>query len=86
MLLGDRLKELRVSRNLAVSQVAEMLGVSPSTYREWEYGREIKGEPYMKLASIFNIGLNELLTGRRNHVEYELIKLEECIKNIRSFL
>ncbi len=84
--LGKRLKRIRESKKLSISEVARAIGVSPSTYREWEYGREMKGEPYMKLAEIFGISLVKLMTGKDTEIEKELIEIERHVKNIRSFL
>jgi transcriptional regulator with XRE-family HTH domain len=61
---NERLKRLRQIKNLSVKEVANEIGVSTSTYREWEYGRKINGEPYSLLASVFEVDLSELLTGR----------------------
>jgi transcriptional regulator with XRE-family HTH domain len=84
--LGSRLQRLRVQKNLSQSDVAKFLGVSPSTYREWELGREIKGEPYMKLAQLLDVSLNEMLTGEKLKIDLDLDKIEDCIKNIRLCL
>ncbi|MBX2988047.1 MAG: helix-turn-helix transcriptional regulator [Bdellovibrionaceae bacterium] len=63
--LGARLKRLRLQRGLSTSELAKSLGVSPSTYREWEYGRAIRGEPYDKLASALGVSLHELVLGEK---------------------
>jgi transcriptional regulator with XRE-family HTH domain len=61
---SKRLKQMRENRKLKASQVAEALGIAPSTYREWEYGRAILGHgPYVRLADILGVSLNELLRG-----------------------
>jgi transcriptional regulator with XRE-family HTH domain len=83
---GERLKQLRTSKHLSVTKVSKELGVSQSTYRDWEYGRSIIGEPYVKLAEIFNVSLSEILKGRQESVESELLKIEELIKIIRKKL
>ena len=62
--LGQRLKRLRQSRRMTIEEVASQIGVATSTYREWEYGREIRGEPYEKLADVFGVGLIELMKGK----------------------
>lgn len=62
--LGARLQNLRNQQNLTATEVAQAVGVSVSTYREWENGRAIRGEPYVELAKIFQVSLLELLTGR----------------------
>lgn len=59
---SKKLKKLRESRNLSISEVATLIGVPLSTYREWEYGRAIRGEPYVKIAKVYNITLDELFS------------------------
>lgn len=62
--LCHRLKMYREAKGLKVREVAKFIGVSVSTYRDWEYGRSIKGEPYQKLAEIYGVSLHQLLTGK----------------------
>jgi len=45
--------------------VAERAGISASTYRYWEYGKKIKGEPYIELALALNVSLTELFTDKK---------------------
>jgi transcriptional regulator with XRE-family HTH domain len=63
--MGERLKKLRKSRGLTISEVSQKTGISASTYKEWESGRQIRGEPYRKLAEVFEVSLHELLTGEK---------------------
>lgn len=63
--IGQRLKRLRLKSGLTITEAAQVLGVSPSTYREWEYGRAIRGEPYAKIAEAFHVTLSELLLGEK---------------------
>ena len=65
--LGDRLKRLRSENGLSVKQVADFLAIAPSTYREWENGRQIRGEPYGQLAKVFKVEVGELITGKRSY-------------------
>lgn len=41
-------------------EASKLIGVPESTYRDWEYGREIRGEPYLQIAKAFGITLDEL--------------------------
>lgn len=84
--LGKRLTVFRNAKELSINQVAKKLGVSPSTYRTWEYGASIKGEPYIQLAKIFEVSLSELLTGEKMSIETQLTNIEHQIKIIRSML
>jgi transcriptional regulator with XRE-family HTH domain len=84
--LGKRLQRLRLKSNLSQSELANCLGVSPSTYRGWELGRLIKGEPYVTLAKLLNVSLNELMTGKKSRIDLSLDLIEESVKNIRHCL
>lgn len=64
--LGNRLKRLRKQTHLTAKEVAHRLGVATSTYREWEMGRAIRGEPYPALCEVLNVSLHELLLGERS--------------------
>ena len=94
--LSLRLKNLRAKKGLTLAEISERLETSPSTYRDWENGREIRGEgPYLKLAELYEVSLSYLLTGKDNSENQanELtqieMKLKECliaIKKMRSDL
>jgi transcriptional regulator with XRE-family HTH domain len=83
--LGHRLRQLRSKRGLTVSEVANTLGVSVSTYREWENGRAIRGEPYSELAKILHVTLSELLTGETSESSKILSEFNELEEVIRKF-
>ena len=61
--IGNRLRRIRMARGLTTKEVAQAAGVAVSTYREWEYGRAIQGEPYVALSRVLGVSLLELLTG-----------------------
>lgn len=42
-------------------EAAKRIGVPETTYREWEYGRAIRGEPYIRIARAFGVTLDALL-------------------------
>lgn len=60
-----RLKRLRELRRLTMRDLAKAVGVPESTYREWEYGRAIQGEPYVAIAAALEVTLHELLSGEK---------------------
>ncbi len=84
--LGDRLKFLRQRKGSSVAEVAEFIEVGPSTYRDWEYGRKINGEPYILLARYFEVSLSFLLTGKVIEIDLILNQIEEHVKSIRTSL
>ena len=84
---GERLKKLRLKAGLNQKQVAERAGISASTYRDWEYGKKIKGEPYVDLASALNVSVSELLTDKKmvvSKVHQELREIERFVESIRK--
>jgi len=56
-----RLREFREDRRLSMRDLARLINVPETTYREWEYGRAIRGEPYVKLARALGVSLEDLL-------------------------
>lgn len=63
--LSDRLCRLRTAKRLSVKEAAERIGVPVTTYREWEHGRKIVGEPYVQIARVFEVSVYELITGEK---------------------
>jgi transcriptional regulator with XRE-family HTH domain len=80
--IGTRIRNFRLRRKLTVTECAQQLKVSPSTFREWEYGRAIQGEPYVELASLLDVSLHELLTGRKTHGASSLEELSEIERRL----
>lgn len=73
MTFAERLKKLRFSNSLSVSDIVRKLNINPSTYRDWEYGRSIRGEPYILMAKIFEVSFSELLIGEKPNLDIKLI-------------
>ena len=81
-----RLRRLRKTRGLSVKEMTKALKVPESTYREWEYGRAIQGEPYLKLSEVLEISVYELLGGDKTEataIFSTLEGLEAEIKKVR---
>lgn len=78
--LGDRLKTFRKNKNLSAREVASQVGVSVSTYRDWENGRSINGEPYSKLADALGVHVLEVLEGRQpGSIYVDLLDMEKIL-------
>jgi putative transcriptional regulator len=75
--LSKRLRNFRKDKGLTMKQVADRLGIASSTYRDWEYGRAILGEPYLQLAQIFEVSLKELMVGDKESPQHALDILRE---------
>ena len=87
--LGKRLRKLRVDKGLKASQVALLLNVPTSTYRDWENGVAIRGEPYVALAEIFGCSLHHLLTGeevKRSEVWQTFGRLSSELAHLKKLL
>lgn len=60
----DRLRKARKASGLGQEHLAEELGVSPTTYQNWEYGRtQPKAEQIVQLANLLGVGTEWLLVG-----------------------
>jgi transcriptional regulator with XRE-family HTH domain len=57
---GKRLRSLRVLHRLSLKEASLLIGVPVTTYRDWEYGKRIQGQPYINIARAFGITLNQL--------------------------
>ncbi len=77
-----RLKFYREKKGIKVKEMAALLNISISTYRDWEYGRSITGEPYMAMARVLEVSLEELLNGHKSTPD----TLQKRLKDIQSQL
>ena len=85
MTIGERIKEIRKSKGLKQTELAEMLEVSPGGLQQWENGkRSPKLETIRKIAGALNVDVYRLLGEPRSatptdHTESRLNQLmEEC--------
>lgn len=66
MNLGERLFELRKSKNLTQDDVAEKLKVTRQTVSKWETNQSTPDfDKIVPLCELFEIGVEELLTGKK---------------------
>ncbi len=65
----DKLKQLRIDRNLTQAEVAKAIGVSPATIGNYEQGtREPKNnEMWQKLADYFGVSVDYLMEKDTNN-------------------
>lgn len=60
MKLGEKIKELRIERNLSQMQLAKMIGVSQKAIDYWERNvNEPKASYIISLVRLFNISFDE---------------------------
>lgn len=82
---SKKLKTYRETRGLSMRKAAELIGVSESIYRAWEYGNAIQGEPYLQIAKVFGITLDELFgVSKEESVEEQLNKIVIITQSIRD--
>lgn len=85
----ERLRTLRKAKGLTMREMARRVGVPETTYREWEVGRAIQGEPYVRMAQALEVSLTELLTGARPEQAQllsEIEAMEEGFKQLKNKL
>lgn len=82
---NEQLKKIRAKLKISQREAARRIGVSDSTYRAWEYGNAIQGEPYPQIAKAFGISLDELFgVAKEESVEEQLERIVTIIQSIRS--
>lgn len=65
MTLGERLKNLRDNMELEQKEVADKIGVKNNTLSQYENGkREPDYDTLQKLASLYNVTIDYLITGK----------------------
>lgn len=87
--IGQRMKQYRINAGLSIAEVAMAAEVPVSTYREWENGRQIQGEPYAKISQALNVTLYELLTGENPKsldVLHKVNEIERLCQDLRKNL
>lgn len=60
--IGKRIQEIRKSKHMKQTDLAELMGFSPSAISGWETGsRQVKSEELKKIADIFGVSVDHLL-------------------------
>ena len=84
MSVGSRIFELRMSKNLSQSALADMLDVSRQSVSKWETDSAVPDlDKLMKLCNVFEVTLDEL-TGRTDSMNGEPGKTEICSHPART--
>lgn len=88
MKLEKRIRHIREKKKMTMKEVARKIGVSVSTYRDWEYGRKIPASRIPKIAEALGVTtgklLGELEQLRADNLEHTISLLEEALKNLRK--
>lgn len=87
--LAQRLRRLRTAKGMTLQELAKKVGVPPSTYKEWEYGRAVRGQFYPPLAQALEVSLSELVVGkcsRPSEIFERMQKIENEVRGLRKEL
>lgn len=78
-MFGDRIKILRLSRNLSQVQVADQLQVSKQTVSNWENNNILPSiEMLVRIASVFSVSTDYLLElDNRQYIEVTGLTTEQ---------
>lgn len=59
--MGERLRRLRTEKGIKIEDFARQLNIPTTTYRDWEKGRAIQGQPYIEIAKALGVSLGTVL-------------------------
>ena len=65
MNIGKKIRDLRLQRRMKMTEVAKLIEVSVSTYRDWEYGRKIPAKYLGKIARALSTSVGTLTDEKR---------------------
>lgn len=81
--IGKFLAELRREKELTQEQLAEKLGTSNKTISRWENGNYMPPvEMLMEISKFFEVGINEILSGKRLDETETRSAAEENLKDV----
>ena len=94
MNVGDRIKELRLQKNISVNKLANIAGISQSYLRDIELGRKQPTIEYMSyICDALGITLEKFFSDEKNNDTLENIikslpdeQKESLIKFLNSFI
>lgn len=58
---SDRLFKMRKNLKLTMKEAAAEIGVSVSTYRDWEYGRKVPACKVVAISKAFRVSIHQVL-------------------------
>lgn len=66
-MIADRIKMLRITKNISQAELARMLGITRSSVNAWEQGFSIPSTSYLvELAGLFSVSTDYLLGLNQN--------------------
>lgn len=82
--LSVRLKKLRIRKGFSQVYLAKLINVPVTTYRDWEGGKAITGEPYPFLAQHLDVSISYLITGQQTDVNDILNYIDKVIDDVKN--
>ena len=84
--VGKFIASLRKKNSLTQKDLAEKLNVTDKAISKWETGKCYPDiETIEKLSDIFNVGINELLSGRIIEPEEQIIEAEQNVVSVMKY-
>lgn len=78
MNMGERLRELRLSRNISQEEVARHIGITRSAYSHYEINnRQPVYETLIKLAAYFDVSLDYMIGGTSSRHKSETSDVQD---------
>lgn len=87
--LHERLKKMRVAKGLTAKEMAKLIDVAESTYRDWENGKGIKLPPFQSISQVLAVSVTELVTGEipsATKVMEDLNEVEKKIVELKAYV
>lgn len=84
--IGKFIADLRKQQGLTQEQLGEQIGVTNKTISRWETGAYMPpADALLKMSDIFDVTINEILSGKRLSVEeYKQVAEENLTQTIRA--
>lgn len=83
MTIGDKLRLARNNKRMSVKDIASQLKIAESTYRDWENGRKIQGEPYLEICRVLEVSLADLMGVESNWVKQLILDIETLDNQVK---
>lgn len=81
--IGKFISQLRKEKKMTQEQLGEKIGVTNKTVSRWENGNYMPPvEMFLELSKVFDVSINELLSGERLKAEEYIEKAEENIQEV----
>lgn len=88
MNIAKKMKQVREARGMTMKETAQQIGVSASTYRDWEYGRKIPVSHATKISEVLSISLSDLVGEMKPKDQGQLLEaihlIEEALKKLKA--